>query len=97
MNTIENEFHFLNQGSFYNGERTELLKKKKKKKKKNADGSFAFLNHIDKTRWLLLQENREILLALGSYIHYCFEKRCKSAKKIFSIRFSDRRCTVIIH
>ena len=73
MNTIENEFHFLSQCSFYKDERTELFNKIK-----NANGNFVFLNNIDKARWLLLQANQEILLALGSYIHYCFEKRCKN-------------------
>ena len=59
----------------YKDERTELFNKIK-----IANGNFVFLNNIDKTRWLLLQENQEILLALGSYIHYCFEKKCKTAK-----------------
>ena len=31
----------------------------------------------DKARWLLLQEDRDILFALGTYIHSCFEKRNK--------------------
>ena len=75
MNTIENEFHFLSQCSFYKDERTELFNKKK-----NSNGNFVFLNNIDKARLLLLQEHQEILLALGSYIHYCFEKRYKNAK-----------------
>ena len=75
MNTIENVFHFLSHCSFYNDERTELFNNIK-----NANGNFVFLNNIDKATWLLLQKNQELLLALGSYIHYCFEKICKSAK-----------------
>ena len=31
----------------------------------------------DKTIWLLSQEDKNILSALGTYINYCFEKRIK--------------------
>lgn len=69
-NAIENEFHFLTQCSLYSNERDELFKTVV-----NLSGKFALLNDTDKAKWLLLQENKEILLALGSYIHRCFEKR----------------------
>ena len=34
---------------------------------------------IDKARWLL-QKDENILFALGTYIHSCFEKRNKNVK-----------------
>ena len=46
--------------------------------------NFTFLNIIGKATWVLLQENQEILLALGTYIHRCFEKRGKNAKLIYN-------------
>ena len=49
MNTIENEFHFLSQCSFYKDERAELFNKIK-----SANGNFVFLNNIEKARWLFL-------------------------------------------
>ena len=75
MNAIENEFHFIINCSFYNAERSELFYKIKK-----FNVNYTYLNIIDKARWVLLQENQEILLALGTYIYHCFEKRAKHAK-----------------
>ena len=40
---------------------------------------FFLLNDIDKAIWLLLQENLDILLVLGSFIHNCFEIRNNKA------------------
>ena len=75
MNAIENEFHFLFNCSFYNAERRELFYKINK-----FNANYTYLNIIDKARWVLLQENQEIFLALGTYIDQCFEKRDKHAK-----------------
>ena len=75
MNAIENEFHFLIYCSFYNAERSELFCKINK-----FNVNYTYLNIIDKARWVMLQENQEILLALGTYIYHCFEKRDKRAK-----------------
>ena len=68
LNAIENEFHFLTQCSLYNNERVKLFEKIR-----NFNCNFVLLNDIDKAIWLLLQENLDILLALGSFIHNCFE------------------------
>ena len=35
---------------------------------------------IDKARWLLIQEDENILFALGTYIHSSFEKRNKKCE-----------------
>ena len=35
--------------------------------------NLALLNNVYKTRWLLLQENQYILLALVSYIYCCVD------------------------
>ena len=68
-------FTFLINCSFYNDERSELFSKIN-----TASVNFKFLNITDKARWVLLQENREILQALGTYIHQCFDKRVKCVK-----------------
>ena len=70
INAIENEFHFLTQCSLYNSERVKLFEKVR-----DFNCNFVLLNDIDKAIWLLLQENLDILLALGSFIHNCFEIR----------------------
>ena len=36
------------------------------------------LDDKDKAKWFLSQEDKNILFALGSFIHYCFEKRNKN-------------------
>ena len=40
------------------------------------------LNDLDKAKWLLMQEDQNILVALGTYIHIYFEKRKKNVKLI---------------
>ena len=70
INAIENEFHFLTQCSWYNKERVKLFEKVR-----NFNCNFVLLNDIDKAIWLLLQEHLDSLLALGSFIHNCFEIR----------------------
>ena len=45
--------------------------------KYTINNNFISLSDNDKARWLLLQEDRDILFALGTYIHSCFEKRNK--------------------
>ena len=57
---IENEFHILTQYSFYIDERLELFTKIA-----NSYFKFPDLNHIDKAKWFLVQEDKEILFALG--------------------------------
>ena len=37
--------------------------------------NFMLLGVNDKAKWPLLQEDKNILFALGSLIHYCFEKK----------------------
>ena len=48
---------------------------------------------------ILLQENQEILLALGTYIYHCFEKRDKRAKCITTNdqAVDVKSCNLIIH
>ena len=43
----------------------------------HKNNNFMPLCDNDKARWLLFQEDRDILFALGTYIHSCFEKRNK--------------------
>ena len=72
MNAIGNEFHFLINCSFYNAERSEFFCKINK-----FNVNYTYLNIINKARWVLLQENKEFLLALGTYLYHCIEKRDK--------------------
>ena len=44
--------------------------------------SYLLISYNDKARWILLQEDRDILFALGTYIHNCFEKRNKKCVTI---------------
>ena len=73
LNCIENEFHFLSRCSLYETERTHLYLQIQRK-----NDNFMSLHDNDKARWLLLQEDIDILWALGTYIHSCFEKRNKN-------------------
>ena len=67
-------FIFLTYCSLYNSERSKLFEKVR-----NFNCNFVLLNDIDKAIWLLLQEKLDILLALGSAIHNCFEIRNNKA------------------
>ena len=73
FNCIDNEFHFLSRCSLYETERAKLYNQVQHK-----NNNFMSLCINDKARWLLLQEDRDILFALGTYIHSCFEKRNKN-------------------
>lgn len=77
FNCIENEFHFLSRCSLYETERAKLYNQVHHK-----NNNFISLSDNDKARWLLLQEDRDILFALGTYIHNCFEKRNKKCVTI---------------
>ena len=57
MNAIENEFHILINCSFYNAEKSEFFYKINK-----FNVNYTYLNIIDKARWLLLQEDQEIIV-----------------------------------
>ena len=72
LNCIENEFHYISQCPFYEPERTKLYNQIE-----YTNNNFMSLCDIDKARWLLIQEDENILFALGTYIHSCFEKRNK--------------------
>ena len=63
FNCIANEFHFLSQFSLYETERAKLYSQVHHK-----NNNFMSLCDNDKARWLLLQEDRDILSALGTYI-----------------------------
>ena len=84
INAVENEFHVLTQCSSYNNERDKLFEKVR-----NFNCNFVLLNDIVKARWLLLQNKSDILLALGSYIHNCFEIRNNKS--------DIKRCSLYIH
>ena len=71
LNLIENEFYFLSQCSLYEPER------KKYDRIKSINSNFVSLCVNDKVLWLLSQEDKNILSALGTYINCCFEKRIK--------------------
>lgn len=72
LNRIENEFHFLTECSLYTMERNELFNKVI-----SSNNNFASLRIDEKAKWLMIQESKDILNALGMYIHRCFEKRNK--------------------
>ena len=73
LNCIENEIHFLSQCSLYQAERNKFYDQIY-----HIDNNFMLLDDNDKAKWLLSQEDKNILFALGSFIHYCFEKRNKN-------------------
>ena len=66
INAIETSFIF-NPVFLYNSERAKLFEKVR-----DFNCNFVLLSDIDKAIWVLLQENLNILLALGSLIHNCF-------------------------
>ena len=63
INCIENEFHFITQCSFYDSERANLYSQILFK-----NNNFIPLCDNDKATWLLLQEDEDILFALGTYL-----------------------------
>ena len=75
LNCIENGIHFLSQYSLYQAERNEFYNQIY-----HINNNFMLLGDNDKAKWLLPQEDtcKYILSALGSFIHYCFEKRNKN-------------------
>ena len=75
LQCIENEFHFLSQCPLYETERTVLYTQINQ-----VSNNFNSLNDLDKAKWLLMQEDQNILVALGTYIHICFEKRFPAYK-----------------
>ena len=77
LQCIENEFHFLSRCPLYDSERTVLYSQIN-----HVSNNFNSLNYLDKAKWLLMQEDQNILVALGTYIHICFEKRKKNVKLI---------------
>ena len=77
LKCIENEFHFLSQCPLYETERTMLYSQIN-----HLNNNFTSLSDNDKAKWLLLQEDPNIIVALGTYIHNCFEKRNKNVKFI---------------
>ena len=77
LQCIENEFHFLSRCPLYDTERTVLYSQIN-----HVSNNFNSLNYLDKAKWLLMKEDQNILVALGTYIHICFEKRKKNVKLI---------------
>lgn len=77
LNLLENEIHFLTQCTLYDSERAEFYKKVS-----DFNTNFALLNDDDKAMWLLLQENKDILSGLASFIVNCFDKRNNFKKHI---------------
>ena len=77
LQCIENEFHFLSRCPLYETERTVLYSQIN-----HVSNNFNSLNDLDKAKWLLTQEDQNILVALGTYVHIGFEKRKKNMKLI---------------
>ena len=75
LNCIENQIHFLSQCSLYQPERNIFYDQIY-----HINNNFMLLDDNDKVMWLLSQEDKNILSALGSFIHYCFEKRNKKCE-----------------
>ena len=73
LNCIENEIHFLSQCSLYQTERNKFYDQIY-----HFNNNFMLSDDNDKAKWLLSQDDENILSALGSFIHYCFEKRNKN-------------------
>ena len=48
----------------------------------HLNNNFTSLSDNDKAKWLLLQTDPNIIVALGTYIHSCFEKRNENVKFI---------------
>ena len=67
--------YFLSRCSLYETERAKLYSQVHHK-----NNYFILLSDNDKARWLLLQEDRDILFGLCTYIHSCFAKGPVQAK-----------------
>lgn len=70
MNAMEDEIHFLTKCPLYSRERDDLFNMIF-----SVNNNFVSLGDSEKANWLLMQENLDILEALGIYINSCFEKR----------------------
>ncbi|MCG7891698.1 MAG: hypothetical protein N0C80_15750 [Candidatus Thiodiazotropha endolucinida] len=67
---MEDEIHFLTKCPLYSRERDDLFNMIF-----SVNNNFVSLGDSEKANWLLMQENLDILEALGIYINSCFEKR----------------------